>query len=299
MHYIIDGGAPIEVTRIGRIRYVDNWNIKGHKSASHRIIFVLQGKILYTINGNQYTLTKGDYVIIPKDAFYASFIEESCEFYYLHFSPSCMQAVSDDTAKAMQNERLQKALDAPALPYNKFAPCSDYNIYLTDSASTGEHFSSIVLLINKCESCCLNRTPENKMLLNLRMQRLILKLSEITQKAENESDVPPVLLRITAFIQENYTTDITLTGLSEQFSLSKQYIIRLFKKHLGTTVTKYINMMRLERALELLRHSSLNVSEIAAFLGYHSVYYFCRIFKAYYHITPTCYIQGKADADLD
>lgn len=299
MHYIIDGSAPIEVTRIGRIRYVENWNTKGRKSTSDRIIFVLQGKVLYTINDIKYTLTKGHYVIIPKGAFYSSYIEESCEFCYLHFSAAHIHLVSDDTAKRLQDERLQKALDAPALPYDKFAPCSDYNIFLADSADIGEHFSSVVLLINKCESCCLSRTTENKMLLNLRFQRLLLKLSEITEKAQTASDVPPVLLRITAYIQENYTTDITLAGLSEQFALSKQYIIRLFKKHLGTTVTKYINMMRLERALILLRHSSLNVSEIAAFLGYHSVYYFCRLFKAYYSITPTCYIQGKGNDDFD
>ena len=40
-------------------------------------------------------------------------------------------------------------------------------------------------------------------------------------------------------------------------------------------------------AAEMLKLSALNVSEIAEYLGYSNVYYFSRLFKKYYFVSPS------------
>ena len=80
-------------------------------------------------------------------------------------------------------------------------------------------------------------------------------------------------------------------SLSERFSLSKEHICSLFRGELGITVSEYVNMVKLNHAVELLSNSSMNVSQISEYLGYSSVYYFSRLFKRRYGVSPTGYIE--------
>lgn len=61
----------------------------------------------------------------------------------------------------------------------------------------------------------------------------------------------------------------------------------MFKKHLNVTVTEYIHSQKLSYACELPRNTSLNVSEVADYLGYSDVFYFSKRFKRKYGIPPT------------
>ena len=83
---------------------------------------------------------------------------------------------------------------------------------------------------------------------------------------------------------------ITLAELSRCFSVSEQYITRLFRRHLNTTPTTYIHRVKLENARWLLTHSTMNVTEISDYLGFSGSYYFIRLFKKYYGLTPMQYV---------
>ena len=102
-------------------------------------------------------------------------------------------------------------------------------------------------------------------------------------------EYPASFNRILAYVRENYTEKLTLEGLSTRFGMSKQHIIRMFRRCLGTTATGYINDLKLSHAPELLCHSTLNVSEIAAYLGFTSAGYFTRLFRKKYSVSPTAY----------
>ena len=82
---------------------------------------------------------------------------------------------------------------------------------------------------------------------------------------------------------------LTLAGLSEEFGLSRQYVMRLFQRHLRTTVTQYLTRLRLEHSTELLQYSTLQVNEIAEAVGFSSAYYYCRLFHKEFGRTPTQY----------
>lgn len=299
MWYAIDNSSPIEVLRIGRNHYTSSWNPNGRISSADRLIFVLDGAVHYTVDGVDYNVSKGGCFFIRKGSLYASSIEESVDFYYIHFEAAHIRGPIPDEEATQElfdiKEREQQREPLPAEHFHKNLSC---NIYIKDRLDLGGYFEPILLLISKCESSRYIYYPNNKMYINNRFEHLLLHLSrEAMAEAIPIVEAPPQLLKITSFIQENYTNPITLSSISSEFKLSKQYIIKLFKTHLGTTVTKYINAIRLERSLELLKNTSMNVNEIASFLGFNSSYYFCRLFKATYFITPTEYI--KSDISLD
>ena len=108
---------------------------------------------------------------------------------------------------------------------------------------------------------------------------------------------PTALSRILLYIHEHYMAPLTLADLSEEFQLSRQYIMRLFQKYLSTTVTHYIQRVKLIRAQELLRYSNFRVNEVAQMLGFDNAYYFCRLFKRQFQMTPTEFIRKALDTD--
>ncbi|WP_127585416.1 helix-turn-helix transcriptional regulator [Paenibacillus koleovorans] len=90
-----------------------------------------------------------------------------------------------------------------------------------------------------------------------------------------------------------------LDELSEASGLSKYHFSRLFHRTKGVTPLHYLTNIRMEKAVELLRHSTLTVEEIAAGVGYASGNYFCKVFRSKTGSTPGQFRAGKGFAPVD
>ena len=95
--------------------------------------------------------------------------------------------------------------------------------------------------------------------------------------------------RATAYIEKNYTKEISNEFLAKLCSLSVGCFIRTFKRCYNTTPKKYILDLRLSRAKVLLETSEKTVLEIAYETGFKPPTYFSSIFKKKTGITPTEY----------
>ncbi len=51
----------------------------------------------------------------------------------------------------------------------------------------------------------------------------------------------------------------------------------------------YLNQLRIEAAMNLLKTTEMNINEISEMVGYNSQHYFSRIFKKYTGHVPTEY----------
>jgi YesN/AraC family two-component response regulator len=91
--------------------------------------------------------------------------------------------------------------------------------------------------------------------------------------------------RVRQFIQHNYT-NASLEHIAKEMCLSSQYLGRLFSKHDQHGFRGYKLKVRMEKAIDLLCQSSLDVSEIAYKVGYENPESFMRAFKRYAGKTP-------------
>jgi AraC-like DNA-binding protein len=94
---------------------------------------------------------------------------------------------------------------------------------------------------------------------------------------------------IADYISEHFYEPITLECLAKQFYLSKYYLSRTFKEITGHGVNEYVNILRTKQAKRLLEETNLNVSDIAAAIGYSSITYFEKVFKMYMTMPPLKY----------
>jgi len=98
------------------------------------------------------------------------------------------------------------------------------------------------------------------------------------------------------YIHMHYSSIISLDDLAGFAKVSKTILIDAFKTAYGITPIAYINQLRLQKARELLVNTNANIGEIARLVGFQSIYYFSRTFKAKENCTPMAYRQQHADS---
>ena len=102
---------------------------------------------------------------------------------------------------------------------------------------------------------------------------------------------------VAAYINNNYSEDITLTTISNQFFISPCYFSRIFKATTGFSFVEYLNGVRLKEARRLLAKTNMTVSDIGDQVGYKSNTHFGRAFKTAFGISPSLY-RKKAQSEI-
>jgi AraC-like DNA-binding protein len=87
------------------------------------------------------------------------------------------------------------------------------------------------------------------------------------------------------YIQSNLTLPITRNDIAEKFHITPEHVNLLFKKHLGVPPSEVINRERCKRAYQYLQEGK-SVKETAFACGYNDPFYFSRIFKKIFNISP-------------
>lgn len=91
------------------------------------------------------------------------------------------------------------------------------------------------------------------------------------------------------FINENYSSNISLDTVAKNSFITPSYLSLLFKQVLGINFVDYLHKIRLNKACELLRDPKLRSYEIAYMVGYNDDKYFIQIFKKHLGLTPSQY----------
>lgn len=99
--------------------------------------------------------------------------------------------------------------------------------------------------------------------------------------------------RLMNYMWENIDGDLSLCTLSDKLHLNPSYLSRRFKSLTGKNLTEAILELRVKKACELLKNTSLKISEIAPMVGYETAANFSKVFKKMMNITPREYRDGE------
>ena len=98
-----------------------------------------------------------------------------------------------------------------------------------------------------------------------------------------------LIQKVITQIESDISSDLALNTLAKVFNVNPSYLSTLFKKETGTTLTDYVNKMRIDRAKELLVSTNIQIQNIAQRCGMLDVNYFTKTFKKYTDLTPKKY----------
>lgn len=126
-----------------------------------------------------------------------------------------------------------------------------------------------------------------------------LKRHNIARQPSSLSTKALVNKRILGYIEQYYTTKITVKQISSFCNCSVSYISHLFKKANGINIHAFINMYRIEKAKLLLCTTCISIKDIAYDVGFADYSYFSNTFKSIVKMTPKEYRLIQSEKNIN
>lgn len=128
-------------------------------------------------------------------------------------------------------------------------------------------------------------------------EQIRLKYTHNSITAETEKPITSVddafLFKLNKVIVENMENDeLNVEFISQELGISRASLYNRLKALTGMGASEYVNKLRIEKAMELLRQTELNMTEIAERTGFSTSRYFSTALKKYTGITPTQYKES-------
>lgn len=99
--------------------------------------------------------------------------------------------------------------------------------------------------------------------------------------------INPEIQRLLHYLENHVDENISLEDAAGRCALGKSQFCILFKKSTGETFVNYFNGLKMKKAYALLRNENIQVQEAANHIGIRDISYFSRLFKKYYHVSPS------------
>ena len=99
------------------------------------------------------------------------------------------------------------------------------------------------------------------------------------------------------YIDKHYAEDLTLDHAASMLHFSPSHFSKTFKKLMGMNYVTYVNMVRIEQAIQMLSANQYRMIDIALECGFSNIRSFNRTFKEITGYTPTDF-STQVDPDL-
>ena len=131
---------------------------------------------------------------------------------------------------------------------------------------------------------------------------LIQKESYVLQicngNCENQGYVQQTAEEMRRYLKQHLDQKLTIKQMSQRYCLSHTAFKEYFRRMNGCPFHKWLLQQRMAKAVELLRHSSMSILEVAQSVGYEGVSQFNVVFKRIYGVTPSRYRKMSDTGDF-
>lgn len=97
------------------------------------------------------------------------------------------------------------------------------------------------------------------------------------------------------FIDVNYASEIKAQDLAAQCSLSETHMRRLFVDYVNLPPMDYVNLVRIQKACELMRRTDYPMDQVASECGFSTTSTFNRNFRKYMNTSPYHWKRAKTN----
>ena len=255
---IYTGNEKIWVGTYENLHNLSHWHI------DNEIIFVQKGKAKVYLNGESRQLEQGQ----------AMFCQSGLWHYINGEKDSLIDIFLFDNL-LVEDITSHYVLADPVLQ-------QDYNL--------GNYFNIIKTELTNKENFYESRT--NALIMYLvseifRHERVEKSNKSNGKLTKSESRTISVYNELLNYIEQSYEY-LTFKDAAMFMGLSETYFSKLFKDLCGMTFSQYLNIVRVEKAIELLSsEASYSITEVASMCGYSSIRHFNRSFLQITGFSPS------------
>ena len=253
------------------------YSFNPHIHKCYEFIHIIHGELIYTVEGTEYMLHDGDFIMTNPDELHSFSFPREAEYQreFLHIYPGFMKGCPE----------LLEELGRRKFGYFNRFPRETVEKYGIDK------------IFRDIEAACSNVEAETDYIVLGLSIELFALINQILRKET------PVHQTITAnkkanavcdYIDKHYKEEITVDSIAAAQYISPSHLSRMFKKETGMTVKAYLTMRRVTHAKNLImegRHMIKNIYFECGFTDYSSFY---RSFVKYVGLSPEEFKKGHS-----
>ncbi|MFV0241284.1 MAG: AraC family transcriptional regulator [Lacrimispora sphenoides] len=276
---------PILISKEVLSRY-DKGYFLDHWHPEIEFTYIIEGEILYTINGFELLLKEGQGIFCNQNMMHSGKMHnrQECKYLSITFLPKLIYGFELSRIKTKYIDEIVKN---PSLSH----------LLLLDNDQGARNILEILSEINTLQ--LINKEINELKLLTL-LTSIWMNLYDCFEKSKDELSVCSYnekelnrLKKILEYIHNNYGSKISLEEIAGTINICTNECCRFFKKHMNATISAYISDYRIEKSLYLLDNTDLSITELAHDIGFSSGSYFTQVFRKKMGFTPNQYRNRK------
>ena len=120
---------------------------------------------------------------------------------------------------------------------------------------------------------------------------------EVVQQVndKNKTRTTHIVEKARSYIEAHYEeADLSLEEISARIFVNPSYLSKVFKREMKYTIIEYLTHLRLKKAKEMMDDCpDMQISFVAKKVGYLDPFYFSKLFKKNFGISPSKYVEKK------
>lgn len=237
-----------------------------HMHPYYELVVYLRGDIRYIVGDRMVTPSPGDLLL--------------CRPGTLHTANLLRASVYDRAVLYFPAVSVLPGWDPALLPDTEETFC----FTMRDSESR----AALLSLIDELESALARDRADTPTVCYGLLLRLQLLLHREMIPADAAEHLPEAIRQIKDYIDENYTVLGGVEEIAAHSFYSREYLSRLFRRTLNTTVSDYLLDKKLTHSKKLLEQGA-SVTDACFSSGFHNMSSFIRNFREYAGVLPSVY----------
>lgn len=239
------------------------------------LICIVGGESNITIGNKVYTCMAGDAVLIPPFTMHKIQTPSSNphENYWIHFDLYPFYLQKDFISAVLGNVGYMLRL---GLSKELVSLYQLLKIEIESEKPGRGLFVSTILVQVIIEILRLKKSP-------------VLLENSITSIHPGEAEIVRKSLDL---IQNNIFNRIGLADIISQLHISESYLFKSFSVILKMPPNQFIQLVKIKKAEQLMKSTQYSMKEISDMLGFSSPFYFSKVYKKFYKVSPREYMRS-------
>lgn len=259
----------------------NRYSFAKHIHKSIEIYLITSGCCAMNINSQKIVCFPGDFVLIPPNTVHSFYLETeaACTFRHIHFDPSLFSKWYLNNTEPYPMD-LVTALIFSCDSHFKLQADAKINALVAeiiDETASGEAASAAL---------------SNLHLAELMLYLINLERAELSVLTDVGSHTPEHIRYVSyalSYIHENYAGKILIQDIADHLNISARYLSKVFFQHMNLTILNYINIYRINQAIDLMLNTNLSLTHIASQIGLKDSQHFSKLFRNIIGISPNRY----------
>jgi AraC-like DNA-binding protein len=274
---------------VGEYAAVPHTRIQARILYDHLLEYINEGKGQYIVNDKVYQVSSGDVILIPPCSVLSLMADEKDPYIRqcVHFDFKYMGGYTSMPLFEWFPGKLKKDKIhlAPSFAQRLKLPVVSH---LKDTPRIHSLFCRLFKEM-------YHKKPGYELAAKVCMLDILLtvhrhSLAGNVESSDSTVDVlPHGMVHAKNYMEKNFNEKLTLHELADISHYHPVHLERLFKQYIGCSPIEYLMEVRVSKAKEFLKHSELNITQIAGMTGFDSIQYFSRVFKKFVQLSPNQY----------